>query len=75
MVFWAHEHALRAALRCDADLCVAAVHAGLGTVPPLYGRATRAPLLRLRGHKEVVKAGEDKSALEVLYGHLDDTLG
>lgn len=68
MVFWARKHALRAALRCDADLCVAAGHAGLGTVPPLYWRATRAPLLRLRDHKEVVKGGLDKSAREVAGG-------
>jgi hypothetical protein len=65
MVFWARKHALRAALCCDADLCVAAGHARLGTVLPLYGRATRALLLHLQDHKEVVKAGEDKSALEV----------
>jgi hypothetical protein len=42
-----------------------AVHIGLGTVLPLYKRATRVPLLYLQYHKEVLKAGKDKSTLEV----------
>jgi hypothetical protein len=65
MVFWAHKGALRAMLCCDTDLCVVAVHIRLGTVLPLYGRTTRALLHHLQYHKEVLKAGKDKSTLEV----------